>query len=126
MLLQVIDKINEFLWGIPSILLLAGTGLFLTFVIKGLQFRKLGEAFKLAFTKDAEDIKSGQGDVSNFKALMTSLAGMIGNGNIAGVATGVTLGGPGAIFWMWLEIGRAHVCTPVTWPCRVPSSACEQ
>ena len=102
MLLQVIDKINEFLWGIPSILLLAGTGLFLTFVIKGLQFRKLGEAFKLAFTKDAEDIKSGQGDVSNFKALMTSLAGMIGNGNIAGVATGVTLGGPGAIFWMWI------------------------
>lgn len=102
MLLEVIDKINDFLWGMPSIILLAGTGLFLTLVLKGLQFHKLGYAFKLAFTKDKEDAESGQGDVSNFKALMTSLAGMIGNGNIAGVATAVTLGGPGAIFWMWL------------------------
>jgi len=99
-LLNILEKINGFLWGAPSLLLLAGTGLFLTFVLKGLQIQKLGYAFKLAFTKDKD--KSAEGDVSNFKALMTSLAGMIGNGNIAGVATAITLGGPGAIFWMWV------------------------
>src|SRR5690625_7167211 len=97
MLLHIIERVNDFLWGTPSILLLAGTGLFLTFVLKGLQFRKLSYAFKLAFTKDQEDMESEKGDVSNFKALMTSLAGMIGNGNIAGVATAISLG----------EIGRA-------------------
>lgn len=102
MFLNVVDKINSFLWGMPSILLLAGTGLFLTFVVKGLQFRKLGYAFKLAFINDKNDFENSKGDVSNFKALMTSLAGMIGNGNIAGVATAITLGGPGALFWMWL------------------------
>jgi len=100
-LLEVLNKINAFLWGAPSMILLVGTGLFLTFVLKGIQFRKLGYAFKLAFTPDKEDADA-EGDVSNFKALMTSLAGMIGNGNIAGIATAVTLGGPGALFWMWV------------------------
>lgn len=102
MMLEMLEKINEFLWGAPSLILLAGTGLFLTFVLKGLQFHKLIYAFKLAFTKDKTEDKNAEGDVSNFKALMTSLAGMIGNGNIAGVATAITLGGPGAIFWMWI------------------------
>jgi|SRR5690625_3792422 len=110
MLLHIIERVNDFLWGTPSILLLAGTGLFLTFVLKGLQFRKLSYAFKLAFTKDQEDMESGKGDVSNFKALMTSLAGMIGNGNIAGVATAISLGGPGAIFWMWI-VGLVGMAT---------------
>jgi len=100
-MLDILNRINEFLWGAPSLILLAGTGLFLTFVLKGLQFKKLGYAFKLAFTPNKED-SSAEGDVSNFKALMTSLAGMIGNGNIAGVATAITLGGPGALFWMWV------------------------
>src|SRR5699024_8337879 len=101
-LLETIESINDVLWGMPSIILLAGTGLFLTIVLKGLQFNKLVYALKLAFLPDKEDTTSGKGDVSNFKALMTSLAGMIGNGNIAGVATAITLGGPGALFWMWL------------------------
>ncbi|AXI10848.1 sodium:alanine symporter family protein [Oceanobacillus zhaokaii] len=100
-MLDILNKINGFLWGAPSLILLLGTGLFFTIILKGLQFKKLGYAFKLAFTKDKEDA-AADGDVSNFKALMTSLAGMIGNGNIAGVATAVTLGGPGAIFWMWI------------------------
>lgn len=100
-LLEVLNKINAFLWGAPSMILLVGTGLFLTFALKGLQFTKLWYAFKLAFTPDKEDSEA-EGDVSNFKALMTSLAGMIGNGNIAGIATAITLGGPGALFWMWV------------------------
>lgn len=100
-MLEILNRINAVLWGPPSLILLAGTGLFLTLQLRGLQFTKLWYALKLAFTKDKEDADA-EGDVSNFKALMTSLAGMIGNGNIAGVATAITLGGPGALFWMWL------------------------
>lgn len=100
-MLEILNRINAVLWGPPSLILLAGTGLFLTLQLRGLQFSKLWYAFKLAFTKDGEDADA-EGDVSNFKALMTSLAGMIGNGNIAGVATAITLGGPGALFWMWV------------------------
>lgn len=100
-MLEILNRINAVLWGPPSLILLAGTGLFLTLQLRGLQFSKLWYAFKLAFTKDEEDADA-EGDVSNFKALMTSLAGMIGNGNIAGVATAITLGGPGALFWMWV------------------------
>nr|WP_289781030.1 sodium:alanine symporter family protein [Staphylococcus agnetis] len=100
--LESLNKINAVLWGAPSLILLVGTGLFLTFVLKGLQFSKLGHAFKLAFVPNKKDTDESEGDISNFKALMTSLAGMIGNGNIAGVATAVTLGGPGAVFWMWV------------------------
>lgn len=99
--INILEKLNAILWGAPSLILLTGTGLFLTFVLKGMQFTKLIHAFKLAFVPNKTEAES-EGDISNFKALMTSLAGMIGNGNIAGVATAVTLGGPGAIFWMWV------------------------
>ncbi|MGG1631697.1 MULTISPECIES: alanine/glycine:cation symporter family protein [Rossellomorea] len=103
-MLDVLDKINSFLWGTPSLVLLFGTGLFLTFMLKGLQFRKLLYAFKLAFTKEepSSSADKSEGDISNFKTLMTALSATIGNGNIAGVATALTIGGPGAIFWMWV------------------------
>lgn len=101
-ILDILGKINGILWGTPSLILLFGTGLFLTFALRGLQFRKLMYAFKLGFTKEKEEDAKAEGDVSNFKALMTALAATIGNGNIAGVATAITLGGPGAIFWMWI------------------------
>ncbi|MFP5024148.1 alanine/glycine:cation symporter family protein [Staphylococcus pseudintermedius] len=100
-MINILEKLNAILWGAPSLILLTGTGLFLTFVLKGMQFTKLIHALKLAFVPNKKEAES-EGDISNFKALMTSLAGMIGNGNIAGVATAVTLGGPGAIFWMWV------------------------
>ncbi|WP_017548016.1 alanine/glycine:cation symporter family protein [Salinicoccus carnicancri] len=108
-MLEILNRINAVLWGPPSLVLLAGTGLFLTFQLRGLQFSKLRYAFRLVFTRDKEDA-GAEGDVSNFKALMTSLAGMIGNGNIAGVATAITLGGPGALFWMWL-VGLVGMAT---------------
>lgn len=101
-MLEILQKINSVLWGTPSLILLVGTGLFLTFLLRGLQFHRLLYAFKLAFTKESAEDSRAEGDVSNFKALMTALAATIGNGNIAGVATAVTLGGPGAIFWMWV------------------------
>jgi len=100
-MMDMLNKISGLLWGTPSLILLFGTGLFLTVVLKGLQFRRLKYAFELGFTNRHES-KEAEGDVSNFKALMTALAATIGNGNIAGVATAVTLGGPGAIFWMWI------------------------
>ncbi|RBW69079.1 alanine/glycine:cation symporter family protein [Bacillus taeanensis] len=106
----MLQKINGVLWGTPSLILLFGTGIFLTVILKGLQFRKLGYAFKIGFSKEQESDKTAEGDVSNFKALMTALAATIGNGNIAGVATAVTIGGPGAIFWMWI-VGLVGMAT---------------
>ncbi|WP_205672143.1 sodium:alanine symporter family protein [Ammoniphilus sp. YIM 78166] len=101
-ILGLLNKMNSILWGTPSLIFLFGTGLFLTMRLRGLQFRRLLYAFKLGFTKEGQSTSNDEGDVSNFKALMTALAGTIGIGNIAGVASAVTIGGPGAIFWMWI------------------------
>lgn len=101
-ILEILNEINSVLWGTPSLLLLFGTGVLLTLLLKGIQFSRLMYAFKLAFTREGRATDDSEGDVSNFKALMTGLAATIGNGNIAGIATAITLGGPGAIFWMWI------------------------
>lgn len=90
-------EISTFLWGWPMIILLLGTHLFLTIRLKFPQ-RKIFTAIRLSVTKD----KDAEGDVSQFGALVTSLAATIGTGNIIGVATAVSLGGPGAVFWCWL------------------------
>lgn len=82
----------------PFILLLLGTGLFLTIKLAFIQFRLLKPALKILFDKNT----SASGEVSSYKALFTVLSGTIGTGNIAGVATAITLGGPGAVFWMWV------------------------
>ena len=100
--IQLLNKINDFVWGLPLIILLLGTGIYYTFLLKGLQFRKLGHSLYLAFIKRKEDGNSGEGDISHFQALMTALAGTVGTGNIAGVAGAISVGGPGALFWMWM------------------------
>jgi len=97
-LLRVLDTINGYIWGLPMLVLLMGTGLLLTCRLKLLQVSKLPMALKLIFTAKNE----GDGDVSSFKSLCTALAATIGTGNIVGVATAVTAGGPGALFWMWV------------------------
>ena len=94
---NIIQQICNFVWGLPMIILLVGTHIFLTFRLKFPQ-RKILTAIKLSMTTD----NGSKGDVSQFGALMTSLAATIGTGNIIGVATAVSLGGPGAIFWCWL------------------------
>jgi alanine or glycine:cation symporter, AGCS family len=86
------------MWGPWLLILLLGTGFWLTFRLGGIQFRNLFYALRLAFSKE----RSGEGDISHFGALMTAMAATVGMGNIAGVSTAVALGGPGAIFWMWL------------------------
>ncbi|MFA5713285.1 MAG: alanine/glycine:cation symporter family protein [Bacteroidales bacterium] len=93
----IVDLISDNLWGWPMIVLLLGTHLYLTIVLKFPQ-RKIFTAIKLSVTKD----KGGSGDVSQFGALATSLAATIGTGNIVGVATAVALGGPGAVLWTWI------------------------
>lgn len=93
----VISRVASFLWGVPLVLLLLGTGLYLTLLLRGIQLRAFIHAFKLVFHKEHD----GEGDISHFAALMTALAATVGIGNIVGVATAITLGGPGAVFWMW-------------------------
>ncbi len=95
---NVIGILSGWIWGPPMLILLVGTGLYLTIILKGLQFRALPLAFKLIMQKD----HGHQGDISHFAALMTALAATVGIGNIIGVATAITLGGPGAVFWMWM------------------------
>ena len=101
------NSISDFLsaagsivWGPPMLFLLVGTGIFLTLRLGFYSFYTLPYALKMAFSKH-QDTES-EGDVSHFQALMTALAATIGTGNIAGVATAVALGGPGAVFWMWI------------------------
>ena len=94
----LIATLSAWVWGPPMLALLVGTGLYLTVLLRGLQFRALPLAFRLIFHKD----HGHAGDISHFAALMTALAATVGIGNIVGVATAITLGGPGAVFWMWM------------------------
>lgn len=100
-ILSVLTDIRNFIWGAPLLVLLVGTGVFLTFRLKGLQIRGLMYSLYLAFIKRKEDSDEA-GDISHFQALMTALAATVGTGNIAGVATAIVAGGPGALFWMWI------------------------
>ncbi|MGB6329176.1 MAG: sodium:alanine symporter family protein [Halarcobacter sp.] len=93
-----ISSASGFIWGLPMLVLLVGTGLYLSIKLKGMQFWALGHAIKLIFKKE----KDGEGDITHFQALMTALAATVGIGNIVGVATAITFGGPGAVFWMWV------------------------
>ena len=95
---SILSAIDSFIWGAPLLILLSGTGLYLTLRLGFIQIRYLPLALGYLFKKD----KGGKGDVSSFAALCTALAATIGTGNIVGVATAVQAGGPGAIFWMWL------------------------
>lgn len=97
----VVAKVGAFAWGPPMLILLVGTGFWLTFALRGLQFRKLGHAMYLALIKRKEDTDQ-PGDITHFQALMTALSATVGTGNIAGVATAIAIGGPGALFWMWI------------------------
>ncbi len=94
---DIISSINGVLWGWPMIILLLGTHIYLTIILRFPQ-RKIFKAIKLSVTKDP----GSEGDVSQFGALATALAATIGTGNIVGVGTAIALGGPGAVFWCWL------------------------
>ena len=96
-MLDFFTTIDDFVWGPPLLVLLVGTGVYLTIRLGLLQVLRLPKAFKLIFAED-----KGEGDISSFAALATALAATVGTGNIVGVATAIKTGGPGALFWMWI------------------------
>ena len=97
--MDIMTTVNDWAWGPLMLALLLGTGLYLTLGLRFLPVRKLPEGIRLLFRGGRGD---GSGDISPFGALMTSLSATVGTGNIAGVATAIALGGPGALFWMWI------------------------
>ena len=99
-IVEILNKVDNLVWGAPLLILLMGTGIYLTVKLGLLQITKLPLALKYLFQKDKNS--SEEGDVSSFAALCTALSATIGTGNIVGVATAIKLGGPGALFWMWM------------------------
>ncbi|MGA7981839.1 MAG: sodium:alanine symporter family protein [Chromatiaceae bacterium] len=97
-IVEFVTAVNGTVWGPPMLVLILGTGLFLMLGLRLMPLRRLGYGFRMLWDGRAEQ---GKGDITPFNALMTSLSATIGTGNIAGVATAIFLGGPGALFWMW-------------------------
>lgn len=96
---NILILIRDAVWGVPTMILLLGTGLYFTIKLKGMQFIRFPRAVKMIFEKE----EGASGDVSAFGSLCTSLAATIGTGSIVGVATALRIGGPGALFWMWIS-----------------------
>lgn len=101
--LSILETIDGWVWGPVMLVILVGTGIFLTVRTKFLPWRNLGYAIKSTLSKEARTTKRGTGDVSPFACLCTALAATIGTGNIAGVASALAVGGPGALVWMWIS-----------------------
>lgn len=104
-LLKLVEKANGVLWGWPTIILLLGTGVFFTIRTGFVQIRRMNLAFKetFGFLFEKEKKEKKEGEVSSFQSLATAIAAQVGTGNLAGVATAIFSGGPGAIFWMWVS-----------------------
>lgn len=98
-LLSILTTIKAWIWSPPLLVLLVGVGIYLTFLLKGVQFTYLFRAFKLIGRQEKEQ---GHGDISPFQSLMTSMSSAVGTGSIVGVATALTAGGLGAVFWLWV------------------------
>ena len=103
------SAINSVVWGVPMLVLLVGGGLLLTIRTFGVQFRKFGYAMKNTLGKVFTKTEAKEGEITPFQAMSTALAGTVGTGNIAGITTAITLGGPGTLFWLWITalIGMA-------------------
>lgn len=107
-LIDLINTINGIVWGLPMIILILGTGLYLQFRLGFMPIRKIVQGFRMIW-KSRTPGAAAEGEISPFAALMTALSATVGTGNIAGVATAIAVGGPGALFWMWMTalIGMA-------------------
>lgn len=103
MLSNILTVIDDFVWGPVMLVMLVGTGIFLTIRLKFMPWRNLGYAIRLTLSKESRKSSKGEGDISPFSALTTALAATIGTGNIVGVATAMVSGGPGALVWMWIS-----------------------
>lgn len=103
MVASVVEVVNKFLWDYALLILLLGTGIFYSFRLKFIQVRKFGAGMKKMFGGFSLHGKSSENGLSSFQALATAIAAQVGTGNIAGAATAIASGGPGAIFWMWVS-----------------------
>ena len=99
---NLLDAMSGLLWGIPLIVLVIGSGIILAAVTGGIIYRRFGFVMKNTFGKMFDKTAAEEGGITPFQAVATALAATVGTGNVVGVATAVTLGGPGAVFWMWL------------------------
>lgn len=106
-MIEVIDKVNSvvngFIWGVPTMVLILGVGILLSIGTGFVQIRKFGYAMKTIFSKLFSKTEAAKGSMTSFQAVCTALAATVGTGNIAGVAGAIAIGGPGAIFWMWIS-----------------------
>lgn len=101
---EVVSKTSDYLWNVILIILLCGTGIYFTIRLKFIQIRKFGEGFKLVFGNiSLKGEKGKNGEMTTFQSLATAIAAQVGTGNLAGAATALIGGGPGAIFWMWVS-----------------------
>lgn len=101
---EVVSKASDYLWNVILIILLCGTGIYFTIRLKFIQIRKFGEGFKLVFGNiSLKGEKGKNGEMTTFQSLATAIAAQVGTGNLAGAATALIGGGPGAIFWMWVS-----------------------
>ncbi|MFP3869672.1 MAG: alanine/glycine:cation symporter family protein [Syntrophobacteria bacterium] len=99
---MLVNTLSDVVWGPYMLVLLVGTGIYLTFGLRWRPVRKIGYAFRLLLQGRDKSKQAGEGEITPFQALMTALSATIGTGNIAGVATAIFIGGPGAVFWMWI------------------------
>ena len=103
-LLEIVKNINSVLWNSILLFVLLGTGLYFTFKLRFIQVRKLKASFRLTFGNiKLKGGKAGKDGMSSFQSLATAIASQVGTGNLAGAATAIASGGPGAVFWMWLS-----------------------
>lgn len=101
---EVVSRASDYLWNVILIILLCGTGIYFTIRLKFIQVRKFGEGFKLVFgNMSLKGEKGKNGEMTTFQSLATAIAAQVGTGNLAGAATALIGGGPGAIFWMWVS-----------------------
>lgn len=100
---KVNDVVNGFVWGVPAMVCIIGAGILLSLRTKFIQFRKFPYAMKMTLGKVFQKSEAGHGAITPFQAVCTALAATVGTGNIAGVAGAIAIGGPGAVFWMWMS-----------------------
>ncbi len=112
-ILNINQAISDIVWGVPALVCIIGVGLVLTFRSRGIQFRKFGYVMKTCIGGILNRDNADDGSVTPFQAVCTALAGTVGTGNVAGVAGAIALGGPGAVFWMWVS-ALLGMCTKFT------------
>ena len=103
MIEKVNNVVNNFIWGVPAMICIIGVGLFLSFRTHFIQIRKFGYAMKVTFVRMFKKREASDGALTPFQAVCTALAATVGTGNVAGVAGAIAIGGPGAVFWMWIS-----------------------